>query len=112
MALKSQMDLIFVLLDQDGAEPSGNSVAANNLLRLGCILDCPEMKEKASKLLSSFTSRLSRIPVALPEMVSALMLYHDAPTLVSNSIKVIFSIFKLFILLHHRYEWALSVIPV
>ncbi|XP_014285586.1 spermatogenesis-associated protein 20 [Halyomorpha halys] len=68
--------------DQDGAEPSGNSVAAGNLLRLGCMLDCPEMKEKASKLLSSFTSRLSRIPVALPEMVCALMLYHDAPTLV------------------------------
>lgn len=66
--------------DQDGAEPSGNSVAASNLLRLGCILDSPEMKEKAGKLLSSFTSRLTRIPIALPEMASALMLFHDSPT--------------------------------
>lgn len=66
--------------DQDGAEPSGNSISASNLVRLSTILDNEGMKDKASKLLSSFTSRLTRVPMALPEMVTALMLYHDSPT--------------------------------
>ncbi|XP_073998384.1 spermatogenesis-associated protein 20 isoform X2 [Rhodnius prolixus] len=65
--------------DQDGAEPSGNSVAAHNLLRLGMMLDSEEMKDKASQLLASFTSRLTELPIALPELVSALLLYHDSP---------------------------------
>uniref|UniRef100_A0A1B6DA39 Spermatogenesis-associated protein 20-like TRX domain-containing protein n=2 Tax=Clastoptera arizonana TaxID=38151 RepID=A0A1B6DA39_9HEMI len=66
--------------DQDGAEPSGNSVSAQNLLRLAAMLDRVELKEKAGSILASFTSRLTRIPMALPEMVSALMLFHDSPT--------------------------------
>ncbi|KAK9509733.1 hypothetical protein O3M35_006986 [Rhynocoris fuscipes] len=65
--------------DQDGAEPSGNSVAASNLIRLSMMLDCDEMKTKAGELFSSFTGRLTEIPTALPEMVSALMMYHDSP---------------------------------
>lgn len=75
------LNLIFSLIvtDQDGAEPSGNSVAAHNLLRLGMMLDSEEMKDKASQLLASFTSRLTELPIALPELVSALLLYHDSP---------------------------------
>ncbi|XP_021929202.1 spermatogenesis-associated protein 20 isoform X2 [Zootermopsis nevadensis] len=66
--------------DQDGAEPSGNSVAASNLLRLNAFLDRAELRDKAVRLFTAFTSRLSSVPVALPEMTSALMVYHDSPT--------------------------------
>lgn len=74
-----------LVLDQDGAEPSGNSVSAQNMLRLAAMLDRVELKDKAGSLLASFTSRLTRIPMAVPEMVSALMLFHDAPTQVCIS---------------------------
>lgn len=66
--------------DQDGAEPSGNSIAAQNLLRLSAMLERPELKDKAGQLLASFTGRLTQMPVTLPELTSALMLYHDSPT--------------------------------
>jgi hypothetical protein len=76
----------FVLLfaDQDGAEPSGNSVAASNLLRLYSFLDRPELRDKAARLFTAFTSRLTRVSIALPEMTSALMCYHDSPIQVSS----------------------------
>ncbi|XP_054282020.1 spermatogenesis-associated protein 20-like [Macrosteles quadrilineatus] len=74
-------DLILRLKeDQDGAEPSGNSVSCHNLLRLAALLDRPKYKNKAAKLLASFTSRLTSLPLALPLLTSALMLYHDSPT--------------------------------
>ncbi|GFG29853.1 hypothetical protein Cfor_04110 [Coptotermes formosanus] len=66
--------------DQDGAEPSGNSVAASNLLRLNAFLDRAELRDKAARLFTAFQTRLTRVPVALPEMTSALMFYHDSPT--------------------------------
>lgn len=71
---------MFFVSDQDGAEPSGNSVSAQNLIRLGAYLERGDMKIKAEKLLASFSDRLQKIPIALPEMTSALMLYHDSPT--------------------------------
>lgn len=77
--VSNQNNIIRFKDDQDGAEPSGNSVAAHNLQRLGMMLDNEEMKSKASQLLASFTSRLTEMPIALPEMVSALLLYHDSP---------------------------------
>ncbi|BES99385.1 DUF255 [Nesidiocoris tenuis] len=75
--------LIRMKEDSDGAEPSGNSVSAHNLIRLSALFDSSELREKAGKLLSSFTGRLTRIPIILPEMVSALMLYHDSPSQVA-----------------------------
>ncbi|XP_075231782.1 spermatogenesis-associated protein 20 [Lycorma delicatula] len=66
--------------DQDGAEPSGNSVAVHNLLRLGSMLDSSDLTKKAGQVLSSFTSRLTRSPVSMPEMASSLMMYHDSTT--------------------------------
>ncbi|XP_030840425.1 spermatogenesis-associated protein 20-like [Strongylocentrotus purpuratus] len=59
--------------DQDGAEPSANSVACMNLLRLSHYLNRPDYQEKASKLFSVFGERLQKIPIALPEMASALL---------------------------------------
>ncbi|CAH1954318.1 unnamed protein product [Acanthoscelides obtectus] len=66
--------------DQDGAEPCGNSVAVHNLIRLSAYLDRQDLRDKATNTLSAFAERLNSIPIALPEMVSALMFYHNSPT--------------------------------
>ncbi|KAL0841361.1 hypothetical protein ABMA28_015060 [Loxostege sticticalis] len=73
--------------DQDGAEPSGNSVACHNLQRLAAYADkstAPEGgdhdREMAKKLLMTFAKRLNDSPTALPEMMSALMFFNDSPT--------------------------------
>lgn len=65
--------------DQDGAEPSGNSVAALNLVRLSCLLNRDDWRQKAEKLFTTFANRLHKIPMALPEMISGLMFYHKTP---------------------------------
>lgn len=73
--------------DQDSAEPAGNSVSCHNLLRLAVYADkspAPDggqqERELARRLLLAFAPRLEETPHALPEMVSALMLYNDSPT--------------------------------
>ncbi|XP_066153000.1 spermatogenesis-associated protein 20 [Euwallacea fornicatus] len=66
--------------DQDGAEPCGNSVAVLNLIRLANYLHRTDLREKAGETLASFAERLKSIPIALPEMASGLMLYHNFPT--------------------------------
>lgn len=70
----------FGYLDQDGAEPCGNSVAVHNLIRLSAYFDRPDLREKAGRTLSVFADRLKAIPIALPEMASALLFYHNSPT--------------------------------
>jgi hypothetical protein len=47
-------------------------------------LDRPELRDKAARLFAAFRTRLTRIPIALPEMASTLMLYHDTPTQVRS----------------------------
>ncbi|MGC3990075.1 MAG: hypothetical protein QM796_10430 [Chthoniobacteraceae bacterium] len=58
--------------DYDGAEPSPNSVAALNLLRLSALLDRPEWQARAEKILQAFAAQLKRQPSALPQMLVAL----------------------------------------
>lgn len=62
--------------DQDGAEPSANSVSASNLLRLSHYTGRQEWLQKSRCLLAAFSDRLTRAPIALPEMVRALMAEH------------------------------------
>ncbi|XP_026207366.1 spermatogenesis-associated protein 20 isoform X2 [Anabas testudineus] len=62
--------------DQDGAEPSANSVSASNLLRLSHYAGRQEWLQKSQQLLAAFSDRLTRVPIALPEMVRALMAQH------------------------------------
>jgi len=64
--------------DQDGAEPSSNSVSAHNLLRLAAIMDSSAYRERAEALFAIFAKHLETLPVALPEMLRALML-HSLP---------------------------------
>lgn len=71
--------LIRMKEDQDGAEPSGNSVSVLNLLRLSSFLDNPNYKEKAGKILGVFSPRLNKMPIVLPEMVCGLIFYNDGP---------------------------------
>ncbi|RZC33509.1 spermatogenesis-associated protein 20 [Asbolus verrucosus] len=70
--------------DQDGAEPCGNSISAHNLIRLAVYLDRQDLRGKAGRIFTVFADRLKSIPVALPEMTSALLFYHHSPTQVSD----------------------------
>jgi len=56
----------------DGAEPSPNSTAAMNLLRLGQFTDRAEWRDKAHKTLFAFAARLQSDAEAVPALVSAL----------------------------------------
>ncbi len=56
----------------DGAEPSPNSTAAMNLLRLAQFTDRADWRDKAYKTLSAFTARLQSGPDTVPALASAL----------------------------------------
>ena len=55
----------------DGAQPSGNSVSAQNLIYLAKELDRPEYREKAEKTIRSVSTLLTRAPAAAPRMMIA-----------------------------------------
>jgi uncharacterized protein YyaL (SSP411 family) len=57
--------------DYDGAEPSGNSVAVMNLLRLARMTNRPAFADSAERTLAAFASRLQLAPVAIPQMLAA-----------------------------------------
>src|SRR5664280_1321534 len=52
--------------DYDGAEPSGNSVAVMNLVRLARMTNRADFRESAQRTLAAFASRLSVAQVAIP----------------------------------------------
>ena len=55
--------------DYDGAEPSGNSVALLNLLRLSRMTDRPELEVSARKLIAAFDAKLRTSPYGMPQML-------------------------------------------
>ena len=57
--------------DYDGAEPSGNSVALMNLVRLARMTNRADFRESAERTLAAFASRLQLAPVAIPQMLTA-----------------------------------------
>jgi len=66
-------DILFRMKDDhDGAEPSANSVAASNLVRLGRILDQRELQDAAARVIGCCAETLDRMPVALPQMLAAM----------------------------------------
>jgi len=58
--------------DYDGAEPSGNSVAALALLQLGVTTGRKEFTAAAERTLRLFSSRMEQMPQAVPFMLQAL----------------------------------------
>lgn len=56
----------------DGAIPSGNSVAAMNLLRIGRITGEPELEEKAMNIARAFSDQVQRAPAGHTQLLSAL----------------------------------------
>jgi uncharacterized protein YyaL (SSP411 family) len=61
----------------DGAEPSGNSVAILNLLRLSDLTSDDSYRKRAERALAAFARELTRSPEASPLMLSALESYLD-----------------------------------
>jgi uncharacterized protein len=55
----------------DGAEPSANSVAAMNLLRLSEMANRPAWREKADQVFQAFSRQIDHAPESLPQMISA-----------------------------------------
>jgi uncharacterized protein YyaL (SSP411 family) len=56
----------------DGALPSGNSVAALNLLRLGRMSGNPDLEQKAEKLTEAFSKEVVSFPMAYTQLLIAL----------------------------------------
>ena len=65
--------------DYDGAEPSGNSIAASNLLRLAHITGNEQYGQSAERTLHAFASKMGAQPTAMPQMLAALMRHISPP---------------------------------
>ncbi|MDQ2901289.1 MAG: thioredoxin domain-containing protein, partial [Acidobacteriota bacterium] len=57
--------------DYDGAEPSGNSIAVLNLLRLAQMTSREDFRVPAEKSLRAFAERISTMPSGVPQMLVA-----------------------------------------
>lgn len=55
----------------DGALPSGNAVAASNILRLARMSSKSELEEAADKIFKAFSALLTQAPVGVTHMLSA-----------------------------------------
>ena len=64
--------LLRVKEDNDGAEPSSNSIAALNLLRLAQLREGEEYRERGEKTIKAFAGILGHAPTAVPQMLVAL----------------------------------------
>jgi len=60
--------------DYDGAEPSGNSIAISNLLRLSRLTERDEYSAPAMRALRSIGSRAATAPEAVPQLLAAIEL--------------------------------------
>lgn len=56
----------------DGAEPTGNSTAALNLLRLAQMTGNDAWHQKGTETIATFAERLTQYPMAMPQMLVAL----------------------------------------
>jgi uncharacterized protein len=67
--------LMVIREDYDGAEPSANHLAAENLLKLAVLLDAPEYAIRAEALLRAGSRALETQPFAAPLLLAALDLH-------------------------------------
>ena len=63
----------------DGPVPSGNSIAAENLLRIGALADDEDMLRRARDIFIAFGAQLEESPLAHTQMLSAVDLYLNSP---------------------------------
>jgi len=71
--------LVRLKADYDGAEPTGNSVSALNLLRLAWITGNEDWLQKAGATIKAFGERLNNYPPILPQMLVAYDLQESKP---------------------------------
>ena len=67
-------------LSFDGAQPSGNSMAARDLVRLWIKTGDDKYRETAEKTFKAFVGMMKTNPSGSPAMADALALCLDAPT--------------------------------
>jgi uncharacterized protein YyaL (SSP411 family) len=65
--------------DYDGAEPSGNSIACLNLLRLAHTTGDESLQQSAEKTLAAMASKMGSSPTAMPQMLAALIRHISPP---------------------------------
>jgi uncharacterized protein len=70
--------VLHVKEDYDGAEPSGNSIAILNLLRLGRMTGDEDFTRSAERALDAFSRRMASGPSGLPQMLVG-VLYRASP---------------------------------
>ena len=68
--------LVRQMPSHDGALPSGNAIAADNLLRLSSLLDDNAFKEKAERSFAAMSLLLRQQGLAMPRMLQALARYY------------------------------------
>ncbi|MGH9667072.1 MAG: thioredoxin domain-containing protein, partial [Bryobacteraceae bacterium] len=59
--------------DYDGAEPSGNSVAADVLLRLARFTERADFSAAAERIFRAFAGRIDAAPAGVPQLLAALL---------------------------------------
>lgn len=65
--------------DQDGSEPTPNSVSASNLHRLSCYMN-RKLSPSAEHIYSTFREMLTKAPVALCGMLESFVWQSQTPT--------------------------------
>jgi hypothetical protein len=63
----------------DGAEPSANSIASLNLLRLAAMFDDPSSQAYGKKTIDAFADQIHRSPSSLPEMLMGIDWLRNPP---------------------------------
>jgi uncharacterized protein len=69
---KDKSILVRTKEDYDSAEPTGNSIAILNLMRLSFMLNRSEWYDIAYNSILSFSAKLEKMPYAMPQMLVAL----------------------------------------
>ncbi len=77
--------LVRTKTDYDGAEPSGNSIAAQNLFRLALLTEDAKYQARAEQLVRYGLSKVGNYPYAMPEMMAA------AHWMVASPMQIVFA---------------------
>ncbi|CAK9300448.1 unnamed protein product [Gordionus sp. m RMFG-2023] len=72
--------LLRVKEEQDGAEPSGNSISANNLIKLSYLYNEQSFKSKSASLFKAFSQQIEKLSYSLPKLTIAYHVYANDPS--------------------------------